>query len=140
MKMVGICQKTVQKMLEMSVQIAQTEFNRPICVCVCDPYGFMQGFVRMDGAPVRSIAISQSKAYTAVRMGVHTHEFFARVQRDNVQVSYFADPLLTALPGGYVVRGPNGEILGGIGVSALAPSEDQHITELVAEAVKKGEL
>lgn len=138
--MVGLCQQTVQKMIDMAMQIAQVEFNKPMCVCVCDPYGFLQGFARMDGAPVRSIAISQSKAYTAVRMGVHTHEFYARVQRDNVQVSYFADPQLTALPGGYVVRGPNGEILGGIGVSALAPSEDQHITELVAEAVKKGEI
>ena len=140
MNRVGLDQKTVQKMLEMAIQIALTEYNKPICVSVCDPFGFLQGFARMDGAPVRSIAISQSKANTAVRMGVHTHEFLARVQRDNVQVSYFADPLLTALPGGYVVRGAAGEILGGIGVSALAPSEDQHITELVAEAVKKGEI
>ena len=138
--MVSLCQDTVQKMLEMAMKIAREEFNKPMCVSVCDPYGFLLGFSRMDGAPVRSIAISQSKAYSAVRMGVHTHEFYARVQRDNVQVSYFADSQLTALPGGYVVRGANGDILGGIGVSALAPAEDQHITELVAEAVKKGEI
>jgi uncharacterized protein GlcG (DUF336 family) len=138
--MSGLSQQTVQKMLAMAMQIAQTEYKKPMCACVCDSYGFLLGFARMDGAPVRSIAISQSKAYTAVRMGVHTHEFYARVQRDNVQVSYFADPQLTALPGGYVVRSASGEILGGIGVSALAPSEDQHITELVAEAVKKGEI
>lgn len=138
--MSGLSQQTVQKMLAMAMQIAQTEYKKPMCVCVCDSYGFLQGFARMDGAPVRSIAISQSKAYTAVRMGVHTHEFYARVLRDNVQVSYFADPQLTALPGGYVVRGSGGEILGGIGVSALAPAEDQQITELVAAAVLKGEI
>lgn len=122
------------------MQIAEADYNKPMCVCVCDPNGFLQGFARMDGAPVRSIAISQSKAYTAVRMGVHTHEFYARLQRDNLQITYFADPQLTALAGGFVVRGANGEILGGIGVSALAPSEDQYITELVAEAVKRGEI
>ena len=138
--MSGLSQQAVQKMLAMAMQIAETEYKKPMCVCVCDSYGFLQGFARMDGAPVRSIAISQSKAYTAVRMGVHTHEFYARLQKDNVQVNYFADPQLTALPGGYVVRGADGEILGGIGVSALAPAEDQHITELVAEAVKKGEI
>ncbi len=138
--MSGLSQQTVQKMLDMAMQIARSEYKKPMCVCVCDSYGFLQGFARMDGAPVRSIAISQSKAYTAVRMGVHTHEFYARMQRDNLQVNYFADPQLTALPGGYVVRGADGEILGGIGVGALAPAEDQHITELVAEAVKKGEI
>ena len=136
----GLSQQTVQNMLAMAMRIAETEYKKPMCVCVCDSYGFLQGFARMDGAPVRSIAISQSKAYTAVRMGVHTHEFYARLQKDNVQVNYFADPQLTALPGGYVVRDADGEILGGIGVSALAPAEDQHITELVAEAVKKGEI
>ena len=133
-------QQTVRKMLDMAMQIARTEFDKPICVSVCDPYGFLLGFVRMDGAPVRSIAISQNKAHTAVRMGVHTHEFFARLKRDDFDASYFSDPLLTALPGGYVVRDANGVMLGGIGVSALAPSEDQHVTELVAEAVRKGEL
>ena len=138
--MSGLSQQTVQKMLDRAMQIARSEYKKPMCVCVCDSYGFLQGFARMDGAPVRSIAISQSKAYTAVRMGVHTHESYARLQKDNVQVNYFADPQLTALPGGYVVRDADGEILGGIGVSALAPAEDQHITELVAEAVKKGEI
>ena len=138
--MAGLSQQTVRKMLDMAMQIARTEFDKPICVSVCDPYGFLLGFIRMDGAPIRSIAISQNKAHTAVRMGVHTHEFFARLQRDNFEISYFADPLLTALPGGCVVRSAGGEVLGGIGVSALAPSEDQHVTELVAEAVRTGEL
>lgn len=138
--MTELKQGTVAKMLEMAVEIARKEFGKPMCVSVCDPQGFLLGFARMDGAPIRSIAISQSKAYTAVRMGVHTHEFYARILRDNVQVSYFADPMLTALPGGCVVRNGSGGLIGGIGVSALATAEDQHITELVAEAVKNGEI
>ena len=64
----GLSQQTVQNMLAMAMRIAETEYKKPMCVCVCDSYGFLQGFARMDGAPVRSIAISQSKAYTAVRM------------------------------------------------------------------------
>lgn len=127
-----------QKMTERAITIAREEFQRPVCVAVCDQYGFLVSFARMNGSPVRSIQISQCKAYTAARMGVSTHEFFARIQRDNVQPDYFCDPLFTALPGGSVVRNQKGEVIGGIGVSALAPSEDQKITETIAAEFQSG--
>jgi uncharacterized protein GlcG (DUF336 family) len=119
--MKGLTFESAQKMVERAVSMAREEFQRPVCVAVCDHYGFLMAFARMDGAPVRSIQISQSKAYTAARMGVPTHDFLARIQRENVQPGYFCDPLLTALPGGSVLRNQNGEMIGGIGVSALAP-------------------
>lgn len=130
----------VQKMIERAISMAKEEFGRPVCVAVCDRFGFLIAFARMDGAPVRSIQISQSKAYTAARMGVPTHEFLARVQRENVHPDYFCDPLFTALPGGSVLRSQNGEMVGGIGVSALATFEDQKITETVAAAFQAGTL
>ena len=51
---------------------AQQDFQRPICVAVCDAQGLLVAFARMEGAPVRSIAISQGKAYSAARMGITT--------------------------------------------------------------------
>lgn len=129
-----------QKMILLANNIAKEQYGRPICFSICDEYGFLLAFSRMDGAPIRSIAISQSKAYTAVRVGVHTHEFYARLLRDNLQISYFADSQLTALPGGFVLRNSAGEMIGGIGVSALATSEDQKIVEIIAEAVRDGKL
>lgn len=118
--------------IQQATEMALEKFDKPICVSVCDEYGFLLAFERMDGAPVRSILISQCKAYTAVRMGVPTHEFLARIQRDNILPSFFCDAQLTALPGGSVIRSGDGKIIGGIGVSALAPSQDQEITETIS--------
>ena len=34
--MSGLSQQTVQKMLDMAMQIARSEYKKPMCVCVCD--------------------------------------------------------------------------------------------------------
>ena len=115
---------------------AAAEFKRPICVAVCDKYGFLTAFGRMDGAPVRSIAISEGKAYTAARMGVNTDAFLERLHRDNVPASYFCDEKLTGMPGGAVLKDAGGVIVGAAGISGLAPHEDQAIANLMAEMMK----
>jgi uncharacterized protein GlcG (DUF336 family) len=112
------------------------EFKRPVCVSVCDPLGFLIAFGRMEGAPVRSIQISQSKAYTAVRMGVSTEAFLARLRKENIEIGYFCDPLLTALPGGSLLKDAAGTVIGGIGVSGLTSAEDQTITDHIAELAR----
>ena len=119
----------IQALLAHVAGLARERFNKPACVAVCDAYGFLLGFVRADGAPVRSIAISQQKAYTATRMGCDTPAFLARLRRDDVPIGYFCDLLLTALPGGVLLTDGNGRMLGAIGLSGLLPSEDQELAE-----------
>jgi uncharacterized protein GlcG (DUF336 family) len=131
----GLTLETANKCLEIAVAKAQTEFKRPICVSVCDANGFLVAFSRMEGAPIRSIQISQSKAYTATRMGIATDEFLARLRNDNVDIGYYCDPLMTALPGGNLLKDSNGAVIGAVGVSGLKPTEDQVITEHVAQQV-----
>ena len=118
-----------------AIEKATADFNRPICVSVCDPYGFLTAFARMDGAPVRSIEIAQRKAFTAVRMGVSTEAFLARIRKDNIEASYFGDDMLP-LPGGNVLKDASGTIVGGVGISGLAASEDQVIADALATLVK----
>lgn len=119
---------------------AKEDFKRPICVAVCDPQGFLIAFSRMEGAPVRSIRISQGKAYSAARMGVTTEALLARIRKEEIEISYFCDPLLTALPGGSVLKDASGAVLGAIGVSGLTSAEDQQITDRMAELVKSGAI
>ena len=126
---------TALALLKRALEQATLQFQKPICVSVCDPQGFLLGFLRADGAPVRSIAISQGKAYSAVRMGINTDAFFARLQRDNLHPSYYCDANLTALAGGAVLKNAAGQIRGGIGISGLAPSEDQQIANSLAEQI-----
>ena len=138
--MQGLKLEVVNKCLELAVAKAQSEYKRPICVAVCDAYGFLIGFSRMDGAPIRSIAISQQKAHTATRMGMSTDAFLERLRTDQIDIGYFCDPLMTALPGGNLLKDAGGAVLGAVGVSGLKPVEDQVITEYVAGLCESGEL
>lgn len=134
--------------MEISFQLAQTlvdkaiakaaaDFKRPICVAVCDKYGFLLAFGRMDGAPVRSIVLSQGKAYSAARMGVDTDVFLERLNRENIPASYFCDDKLTGLPGGVVLKDSKDEVIGGAGISGLKPEEDLAIATMMAAEVKQ---
>lgn len=136
----GSTLEMANKCLERAIAKAQAEFKRPICVSVCDANGFQIAFSRMDGAPIRSIRISQRKAYTATRMGIATDEFLARLRNDNVDISYYCDPLMTALPGGNLLKDKNGTVLGAVGVSGLKPVEDQAVTEHVAQLLASEQL
>lgn len=130
--------EVAQKLVNLAQEKAVKEFGRPICVSVCDPNGDLIAFGRGIGSPLRSIKISQHKAYTAVRMGVATDAFLARLQRENLEICYFCDPMFTAIPGGNPLKNKEGKMIGGVGVSALAASEDQVITEYIAGLVSAG--
>lgn len=129
----------VQKIIAGAVAKAGMDFDRPICVSVCDESGFLVAFARMDGAPLRSIQISQDKAFTAVRMGVPTDRFLARLRQDQLEATYFGEHMVP-LPGGNLLKDLNGKVLGAIGISGLALSEDQSIAETLTELANSGKL
>ncbi|WP_419729976.1 GlcG/HbpS family heme-binding protein [Lichenicola sp.] len=120
--------------------VAQVDaVGRPACVAVTDERGALIAFTRMDGAPVRSVKLSEAKAYSAARLGVSTTAFHERLLRDGMPATYFADPTLTGMPGGAVITSESGATLGGIGISGLAPADDQRIADDVAARHKAGQ-
>ena len=121
------------ELIRHAIEKASADYGRPICVAICDTAGFLIAFQRVEGAPVRSIAISQAKAYTAARMQGNTDALLERLRRENILLSYFSDDRLTALPGGSVIKTIDGVIVGAVGVSGLAAAEDQQIANHVAE-------
>jgi uncharacterized protein GlcG (DUF336 family) len=135
MKAIGLRQ--AQLLVTKALEKAEADFRRPICVAICDTQGFLLAFGRADGAPVRSVQISQGKAYSAARMGVNTDAFLERLHRENIEASYFCDERLTALPGGAVLKTAEGQVLGGAGISGLTSAEDQTIANALAELLAK---
>ena len=121
-----------QQIVARATAQAQEQFKRPICVSVCDRYGFLLAFARMDGAPVRSVWIAQQKAFTAVRMGTSTAAFLERLRKDDLEASWFGEDLV-ALPGGSVIKNAAGEVDGGVGISGLAAHEDQIIADACSQ-------
>lgn len=123
---------TARDLIDQAMAHATQNFKKPVCVSVCDATGLLLAFVRMEGAPVRSVAISQGKAYSAARMGVSTQAVLERLHREQIEIGYFCDPLLTALPGGTPLKGRDGVLRGAIGVSGLTSAEDQLVTDHIA--------
>ena len=121
--------ETAQQAIAHALQKAKSDYNKPICVAILDPYGFLIAFARQEGAPIRSIEISQRKAFTAVRMGVTTAAFLERIRKQNIEVGWFGDGLC-ALPGGAVLKDGSA-----IGISGLAAEQDQAIADSVAAAI-----
>lgn len=124
-----------QALVQRALAKATQDHGRPICVAVCDERGLLLAFARMDGAPARSVQISQGKAYSSARMGVTTEALLARLHREKIEVGYFCDPALTALPGGSPLKDATGKLLGAIGISGLSSAEDQAITDAMAAAL-----
>jgi len=123
-----------RQLIDLAIARTTETYGRPICVAVVDERGLLLAFSRMDGSPVRSVQISQGKAYSAARMGVTTEAVLARLHREQIEIGYFCDPQLTALPGGSPLKDANGVLRGAIGVSGLTSAEDQAITDHVAAA------
>jgi glc operon protein GlcG len=122
---------------EQAMAQAGARFNKPICVAIVDHAGFLLAFARQDGAPLRSIQISEGKAYSAARMGVTTQAFYERLQREQIEARYFCDEKLTALAGGAPLKNAAGKLVGAAGISGLTSAEDQEIANLLAEMVAK---
>ena len=133
--MSGLTLDAARNLLDRAMAKAKQDFGRPVCVSICDPQGFLLAFARMQGSPVRSIQISQGKAYSAARMGVSTQAILERLKREGIEIGYFCDTLLTALPGGSVLKNETGAVIGAIGVSGLTSAEDQTVTDAIAEFV-----
>jgi len=119
-------------LIDQAMARASQHFKKPVCVSVCDASGLLLAFVRMEGAPLRSVAISQGKAYSAARMGVTTQAVLERLRREQIEIGYFCDPQLTALPGGSPLKDREGVLRGAIGVSGLTSAEDQQVTDHIA--------
>ena len=132
--------ETANKLAVKGMSTATADYARPICIAVCDGNGDLLAFARMDGAPSRSIAISQGKAYSAARLGVNTDAFLERLHREQIQASDFCDARITSLPGGAILKSASGAVIGAVGVSGLKSEEDQAIVYKLAALVAAGSV
>lgn len=127
--------ETAQHLVQKALETARRDYGKPICVSVCDAAGFQVAFARDPGAPLRSIAIATQKAYTVVRMGSTTEAFLGRLHRENLEIAFFCDAGLTAIPGGSPLKDGEGRVIGAIGISGLVPAEDQAVTDATAASL-----
>jgi uncharacterized protein GlcG (DUF336 family) len=129
----GLSFERAQEMVARAAKEAMMRYQRPICVAIYDRQGALVAFARMDDAPERSVKIAQCKGYTSARMRMDTVDFDVLLREKNTPVAYYCDPQFTGIPGGCVLKTADGEVIGGVGISGLAATEDAAISAIVAK-------
>ncbi len=97
-----------------------------INVAVCDASGTPMAFLRMNGAYLHSISISEDKAYTAASFGLPTSQWAQILSNhsDGVRLGLPERPRFVQLGGGLPIV-VNGTLIGGIGVSGGSEQQDE---------------
>ncbi|HLH77228.1 MAG TPA: heme-binding protein [Candidatus Binataceae bacterium] len=116
---------------------AQAAANKglPISAAIVDGHGDLVAFGRMDGAAMRTVNLSRDKAYSAIYMSRDTNEFRDMMAHFGFELNWFANPRLTALPGGVRIRDDQVTV-GAIGISGRTADEDHELARFGFERLR----
>jgi len=100
---------------------------KPLSVVVLDAGGHVLSFDRPDGASPGRFEIARAKAYGAVMLGMGGSAQMARAETQ----AYFMAAVngvfggqVLPVPGGVLVRGPEGTVIGAVGVTGDTSDND----------------
>ena len=132
--MAGVSLADARRVIEAAEKKAQ-EIGQPMNIAVADEGGNIVAHVRMDGAWIGSIHISQKKAYTSRAFDIATKDlakhsqsggqFFGIHASNNGKIMIFA--------GGIPLK-RDGKVIGAIGVSGGSGDQDHGVAEAGAAA------
>jgi glc operon protein GlcG len=108
--------------------------NWKLNIAVVDSGGNLVAFERMDGALLASIAVAQHKARVAVIYRRETKVFENAIQLSNFHYILTLDGVIASRGGIPLVE--NGKLIGAIGCSGGAGSQDEVVAKVGAGVVK----
>ena len=102
----------------------------PMCIAVCDESGHLIHFERMDGGKISSISIAIDKAFTGAvaRKGTHVYNQLCQPGQPTFGIHITNGGHFSIIGGGLPVS-VDGDIVGGIGISAGTALEDLEVAE-----------
>ena len=113
--------------------------NLRFAAAVVDSGGELVYFARMDGASPLNARMAVNKAYTATKWRHNTRAIQDRLfdmglGDDRRDIAWFGDPRFTAVWGGILLTGADGEVLGAVGESGGTPAQDEELGQIGANA------
>jgi glc operon protein GlcG len=105
-------------------------------LAVADDHGEPIALLRMDGAPLSSVAVATNKAFSAARLRRPSGETGRRVRHPETgfDIAYYGDPRYVGWGGGLPVM-VDGEVAGAVAVSGLTDAEDEEIAAIGIAAI-----
>jgi glc operon protein GlcG len=107
----------------------------PMNISVVDSGGNLVAFLRMDGAQLASISISEHKARTAVKFRRPTKAFEDGIQKAGLNYLLTLDDVIASRGGIPLIE--DGKIIGAIGCSGGTGSQDEAVCAAGAKLVNK---
>ena len=126
--MAEITLSKARRIIKAALEKGRTEEMKPLAVVVLDAGGHVKAFEREDGASAYRFRIAHGKAHGAVGMGMGSRALFNRAEQQSyfvLAVNGLADTAMVPVPGGVLVRGKKGELLGAVGISGDNSDNDE---------------
>jgi glc operon protein GlcG len=138
MRTVSLLDRADAELAILTVRDALLAEGRAAVVAVADAHGDLLALLRLDGAPVASVAIATNKAWTAAREGIPTRAIGRRIRsaEDGYDIAYHGDPKYVGWGGGLPVRDRWGVVSGAVAVSGLPEDEDERFAALGVAAIE----
>ena len=121
--------------LEAASQIIETGLERavqwglkPLTIAVLDAGGHLIAFKRQDSSGILRPEIAQGKAWGALGMGLGSRALAHRAEMAPaffVALASASQGRMFPVPGGVLIRGPDDQVLGAVGVSGDSPDNDE---------------
>jgi glc operon protein GlcG len=118
-----------QEYINKALSIA-TENDQNIAVAIVDDHGELISYAKMDQTAFAAGVLAQSKAYTAARERQPSGNLGAWAKDTGKDMGYWTDSKITGIAGGLPII-IDGKVVGGIGISGLAESDDEKIAKSV---------
>lgn len=112
-----------------------TKRNWPLNIAVVDSGANLVAFLRMDGAQIASIAISEHKARASVKYRRPTKAFEDALQLRDAKYIMTLDDVIASRGGIPLVE--DGKIIGAIGCSGATGSQDDVVCTIGAATINK---
>lgn len=130
----AIALDTARRIVEASEDRAD-EMDNPMVVTVANSEGNLIAQHRMDDAWLASVSISRNKAYTSAALDMPTHELAEASEPGNSLYGLDTrdEGRMVVFGGGYPLE-KNGKVVGAIGVSGGAVSQDRDVAEAGVDA------
>lgn len=120
-----------------TLQAARSLGLKPISVVVLDSGGHARAFEREDGASTHRFQIAHGKAHGALALGVGSRALMERAAQQPYFVAAAGAAIggaLIPVPGGLLVLGPDGDVVGAVGVTGDTSDNDESVAIAGIEA------
>ena len=101
---------------------------KPMTVVVLDAGGHVVAVEREDGSSMSRFEIGHGKAYGALALGMGSRSIMSRAEQQPSFIAAVTSAVggsLVPVPGGVLVRGPEGVLLGAVGVTGDTSDNDE---------------